>query len=280
MALGAAAVVVAVASRAPLSGGVSVNARSAQAPTIALFMVLLAAGIVTLTALVIGAWYTRRGKDNPYELEPPPMNVHWLVKLVAILLPLALVVALVAAAVIGSSRAHRNAGPGTGALGSPTVLANPSSAGRGGFVVPAWFPWTAFGIVAVAAAGALIVLWLRRERRSEREPQAVATGAAVQAAIDALDAEADPRLAVIAAYGAMQRTLAEHGIARSPAEAPREYLHRVLAASRATESEASTLTSLFEEARYSAHGIPEHMRELALSALRLLRNRLGAAVQT
>jgi hypothetical protein len=47
-------------------------------------------------------------------------------------------------------------------------------------------------------------------------------------------------------------------------------------ASRATEREARTLTGLFEEARYSTHPIPEPVRELALSALRSLQDRLEA----
>ena len=98
----------------------------------------------------------------------------------------------------------------------------------------------------------------------------------MEAAIGALDAETDPRRAVIAAYGAMQRELGEHGVARSPTEAPREYLQRALTASRATEREARTLTGLFEEARYSTHPIPERLREAALSALRSLQRRLQA----
>ena len=98
----------------------------------------------------------------------------------------------------------------------------------------------------------------------------------MDAAIGALDAEADPRRAVIAAYGAMQQTLGEHGVARSSTEAPREYLQRVLTASRANDREVRTLTGLFEEARYSTHPIPERLREVALAALRSLQGRLQA----
>jgi Domain of unknown function (DUF4129) len=67
---------------------------------------------------------------------------------------------------------------------------------------------------------------------------------------------------------------------RSPAEAPREYLRRALAASRPTERETTTLTDLFEEARYSTHAIPERLREVALSALRSLRSRLQTGEPT
>jgi hypothetical protein len=60
-------------------------------------------------------------------------------------------------------------------------------------------------------------------------PEVSAARAAVDAAIGALDSDADPSRAVIAAYGAMQRTLGERGVARSPTEAPREYPQRVQA---------------------------------------------------
>jgi len=144
------------------------------------------------------------------------------------------------------------------------------------FVVPSWLPWTVLGIAAVAVIAGLVVLWLRRPRPAAEAPEPTATRAAVDAAIGALDAEADPRRAVIAAYGAMQRTLGEHGMVRSPTEAPREYLQRVLLASHAGEREARTLTLLFEEARYSTHPIPERLRETALASLRSLRRHLQA----
>ena len=47
--------------------------------------------------------------------------------------------------------------------------------------------------------------------------------------LDDLRAEADPRRAVIAAYARMERALAAYGLPRSPAEAPDEYLQRILA---------------------------------------------------
>ena len=81
---------------------------------------------------------------------------------------------------------------------------------------------------------------------------------------------------MIAAYVAMQQRLAERGLARSPSEAPREFLRRVLVSNRASEREATTLTGLFEEARFSAHPIPERPRAVALSALKSLERRLQA----
>ena len=277
LALGGLAVVVAVAARAPLSRSTPVDARSLQAPTTAVFMLIVGVGVVMLGALFVLAWSGRRRKDDPPEHEAPPIEVHWIWKVLATLVPFALGAALVAAAVTGSKRAQNGPrfGSGLGGAGggaAPTASRGTSSA----FVVPSWLPWTALAIVAAAVVAGVVVLWLRRPRPPVARAEATAARAAVDAAIGALDAEADPRRAVIAAYGAMRRTLGEHGVARLPTEAPREYLQRVLVASQANEREARTLTGLFEEARYSAHPIPERLREVALAALRSLQGRLRA----
>ena len=268
-----AVALVAVAGQAPLSGPTPVDSRSAQGPTVALVALLLGVGIVMLGALVIVAWSGRRRKDDALEPEPAPIETSRLAKVVATLVPFALGGALVAAAVIGTRPARKS--PrfefGSSGLAPPTS----STGTRGGFVLPAWLPWTLFAIVAVALAAGLAILWLRRaQTQTEAPATARASHAAVSAAIGALEAEADPRRAVIAAYASMQRSLGEHGVIRSPAEAPREYLERALVASSATEREARTLTGLFEEARYSTHPIPERLREMALSALRSLQGRL------
>ena len=273
LALGGVGVVVAIAARAPLSRSTPVDATSLQAPTIAVFTLILGVGVVMFGALIMLAWSGRRRKDEPPEHQPSPPEVHWIWQLLAILVPLALGAALVVAAVTGSKR-EQNAHPLGGALGAGRAGELSGRSGRAGFVVPSWLPWTLLVIVGVVVAAGVVVLWLTRRISAVAPPEAIATRAAVDAAIGALDAEADPRRAVIAAYGAMQRTLGEHGVARSPTEAPREYLQRVLMASQANEREARTLTSLFEEARYSTHPIPERVREVALAALRALRGRL------
>jgi len=275
LALGGVAVVVAMAARAPLARSTPVDAGSLQAPTTAVFTLIAGIGIVMLGALVMLAWSGRRRQDDPPEHQSAPIEVHWVWKLLATLLPFALGAALVAAAVTGSKRAQGapRIGGAFGAGGPGRLPGRPSASG---FVVPSWLPWTLLGIAAAAVAAGAVVLWLRRPRPPLEPAEASATRAAVDAAIGALDAEADPRRGVIAAYGAMQRTLGEHGVVRSPTEAPREYLQRVLVASQANEREATTLTGLFEEARYSTHPIPERLREVALAALRSLRGRLEA----
>jgi hypothetical protein len=278
LALTAGTAVVATSGRAPLSRSTPVNAASAQAPTTALFLLLLAAGTVMLASLGILIWSGRRRKDDEaaHELEPP--DVPWIWRAMAVVLPFALAAGLVAAVLTGTRHPQDAERLTTGSGGLPIgqdARRGLTKATGGGFVLPAWLPWTVLAILLVAIAAGLVFLRARRSMPEPPSPPAAAR-VAVQAAIDALDDEQDPRAAVIAAYAAMEQTLADHGTARSPAEAPREFLRRVLLAGRATEGEATTLTALFEEARFSTHPIPERVRATASSALTSLRARLEA----
>jgi hypothetical protein len=85
--------------------------------------------------------------------------------------------------------------------------------------------------------------------------------------IDDLRRERDARRAVIAAYANMERVLASHGLARQRAEAPFEYLARVLSGLDVRESAVRALTQLFEYAKFSAHEIDSAMKEEAIAAL-------------
>jgi hypothetical protein len=278
----AAAAVVAAAARGPLSRSAPVDASSASAPVTALSFLLLGAGVVALTALGILVFRQRRRKNDPEDHASEPPEIPWIWKVVATLAPFALGAALILAAVTGAKKlpVGRNLSGGFGGgFGLASGRAAPATGGRTGYVLPAWLPWTILAIVLVAILAGVAALVLRRGRAPAGAPEPAAAGEAVQAAIAALEAGADPRGAVIAAYAAMQRTLAAHGLVRSPSEAPREFLRRVLVANRAAEEDAGTLTGLFEEARFSTHPISERTRERALSALRSLelRPQIGGA---
>jgi hypothetical protein len=280
IAVTSAIVLVVMAGREPLSHSAPVNATSAQAPVTALFVLFAGAGVVALGSLVMLMWPGRRRKreDEP-ERVADPLRAHWIWKLLAALMPVALGAALVAAAVLGARASHhpmRPGGSGTAFRAAPG--GHPARGGGAGFALAGWLPWTVLGIVFVALLAAAAVLLRRRADVEGNRFESSAARAAVEAAIGALDeAGSDARGAVLAAYAAMERTLAAHGVIRAQAEAPREFLHRVLASTAETEWEARTLTGLFEEARFSSHPIPERLRELALSALSALRGRLGTA---
>jgi uncharacterized protein DUF4129 len=130
------------------------------------------------------------------------------------------------------------------------------------------------GLVAVGAAFVLV-----RERRTHSGDTGERTEieellGAVETTIEDLRAERDPRRAVIAAYANMERILGAHGHARRRAEAPLEYLSRILRELNVRESAVRSLTSLFEYAKFSRHDIDEGMREEAIAALIAVRDDL------
>ena len=280
-ALTALLAVIAMTARGRLSPSSAIDARSAAAPVTALYLLGLGVGIVGLTALGVLLWPGRRRRgDDEGELERTEPEIHWLVKLAAVVLPFALGAALVVAVAVGVKSTGRSAVPASGQPRPVAPRLPPASASRvraQGFTVPAWLPWTLLAILLTALAVGLWLLW-----RRWREPDGVGAqrptpmAAAVQEAIVALDSVEDPRAAVIAAYGAMQQTLAAYGVPRQPAEAPREYLGRLLRASAASEQDARTLTGLFEEARFSTHSISAPIRHQALSALSAIRATIAA----
>jgi len=165
---------------------------------------------------------------------------------------------------------------------------------------PAWLLWTiaASALAAVLAAVVMLARLLggrrgwRRRRRGDRptapattvvrasngsmEEDAEVARRAVDAAVEPLRQPADPRSAVIEAYARMEQVLAERELGRRTPEAPREYLARVLREQGLPERSLTTLTALFEEARFSLHPIPQSAPRVALSELENARVALGA----
>jgi uncharacterized protein DUF4129 len=131
--------------------------------------------------------------------------------------------------------------------------------------------------------------WRRRARTAPDEspatqPARVAHDDEAKVARDAVDAAlaplyepTDPRAAVIEAYARMQHVLAERELGRRIPEAPREYLRRVMREQGMPEESLTTLTALFEEARFSRHPIPESAPRRAASELQTARAVLAAA---
>jgi len=151
---------------------------------------------------------------------------------------------------------------------------------------PAEFRWSlavGLAVAGVAAAGGILLLRRRRAGEAEldplakRERAAADLAAVVEGTLDDLRREADPRRAVIAAYAQMERVLERHGLPRDPAEAPFEYLGRMLGELRVRPGAALALTELFERARFSDHEIDAAMKDEAIDALVSVRDDLRAS---
>lgn len=144
---------------------------------------------------------------------------------------------------------------------------------------PAEFRWEL--ALALGLAIAALALWFRLRPRAlprERRPGIVEELATLlDDTLDDLRAERDARRAVIAAYARMERAIAAHGLPRAPAEAPLEYLGRVLRELSVSAASALDLTSLFERAKFSPHAVDEGMKDEAITALASVRDDLRAA---
>lgn len=146
---------------------------------------------------------------------------------------------------------------------------------------PEFALWPVLAVAALAGI-AVVAWWLgARGRRSAREPlgttPAEALADVLAETLDDLRAERDPRRAVIAAYARMERALAAAGLPRDPAEAPEEYLQRILSDVAVTGRAATRLTSLFAWARFSGHDVRPEMKDEAIDTLEQVRDELAAA---
>jgi hypothetical protein len=179
--------------------------------------------------------------------------------------------------------AARNEGDGpttplgfTPPIGPPPLGSDQSAAQT--FVIH-W--WILLGLALCGLTGLLLtIMQRRRRRRLETEAESAPSEreellAAVEASLQELEDDPDPRKAVIGAYASMEQALSRHGLARRPSEAPLEYLARWTSAVRVSRSPAEALTRLYERARFSLHLIDEDMKQEATAALLTLRHELG-----
>jgi uncharacterized protein DUF4129 len=169
----------------------------------------------------------------------------------------------------------RESGKGLGSPGQHGATSHTSAAERS-----VSFRWGELAIllgllVVVVAIFAARHARLDRRRRDESTPEALA--AALDQSIDDLRGDPDLRRAIVAAYARMEAALAAAGIPRHPAEAPLEYLERVLLSLDASAEAVRRLTDLFEWARFSHHAPEPSMRDDAVDALVAVRDELRAS---
>ena len=154
---------------------------------------------------------------------------------------------------------------------SGIVGATPQSTGP---LVVAVVIVVALAVIALAAA----IAWRGMDGPSSESAASGPTTVAapvVEIGLEALRADADPRRAVIAAYAAMEGTMARAGLGRDAPEAPIEYLRRVFGRWPRSAGEVARLSDLFQLAKFSRHDVDESMRDAAIDALERLRTVAG-----
>lgn len=151
----------------------------------------------------------------------------------------------------------------------------PLPAGRAHF---RWLPVLVLGSVLLGLAVSIGVVAMQRRREGEAADEEAALAAALNEvladSLDDLRSERDPRRAVIRTYARMEKTFAAYGVPREQAEAPLEYLARVLDSLRVSSYSVRRLTQLFERAKFSPHEVDAGMKDDAIEALAGLRAEL------
>jgi uncharacterized protein DUF4129 len=278
----------AAGSRARVGGGPSVGSAALRLGFGALEFLAAVALLGGLALLVVGFPRLRRRRDDEPEwvVERPP--VPWYTKLLALGL-----VVIVLGGLAGSLLVLRHqleerqaAPPAPTAPAPPQVPSSvPPAAGNPPGTGDPLLPvvW-AIGVVAVAAAGWAVAPRLRFRRRVAKVERRRAEAAqpvveeALRLSLEDLRREPDPRRAIVAAYARMLAVLGRLGMRRRAAEAPLEYLRRLLGELEGDPEPARRLTELFELAEFSRAPVTEAMRAEAIGALGTIRARLGAGV--
>jgi uncharacterized protein DUF4129 len=145
------------------------------------------------------------------------------------------------------------------------------------------FRWDEVAIVLGLLVVAAAIVAVKLSRKDSPAPSEVAPetlAAALDESIDDLRGDTDLRRAIVAAYARMEAALAAAGVPRRPAEAPLEYLERVLLSLDASAEAVRRLTDLFEWARFSHHEPEPAMRDDAVDALIAVRDELRASELT
>jgi hypothetical protein len=274
IALTALLAVVAVASRAHRPGGSS-GAGTPHAPT--LFFDYIASAMLVLfpVGVIIVVWAMAQGRHQRLLAR----ETDWRRSIATVVM----IGALLAGAVYLR--------PGHGLLHSsgrsaPTSVGQGSSAKKAKAEKPKpvyhsqfrWLPALIVGslVLAIAVVGA--AAYVRKRRGGDAWEREAALAAALDEVLadtlEDLRAERDPRRAVIRTYARMEKTFGAFGVAREEAEAPLEYLSRVLDLLSVSASSVRRLTQLFARAKFSSHEVDETMKDDAIEALVGLRAEL------
>jgi hypothetical protein len=172
----------------------------------------------------------------------------------------------------GSAALLGTASPPTAPVHVPAQAAHPASFVTAGLIVTL--------AVLVGFGSLAFVLWLRfGDRWLQKTPAdfrdlGSGLGAVVAVALDDLEAEDDPRRAILKIYRNFERAVAAAAVTRRPWQTPVEFMRAVLERMRLPAASVSRLTQLFEVARFSEHPMGAAEREGAWQALLDIRAHL------
>lgn len=172
------------------------------------------------------------------------------------------------------------------ALRGTADTSNPAGAGSG--VNPAWpvaagAPLAMFLAITVFAAILVLAYVLRRgagavglesDEGIDAPRERFAAAGVVQTAIDELELGGDVRTVILACFQRFCALLGSRGITAQLALTPRELEGLAVDRLRVSRDASETLTSLFEEARYSEHPLAEEDRGRAIESLARIRGAL------
>ena len=139
---------------------------------------------------------------------------------------------------------------------------------------PELFPFMVVSSAVLAGAALLAANRLLRRPALSRPTLPEELSQALDESLDDLRAEPDPRVAVVRAYARMEATLERFGVPRREAEAPFEYVGRVLLELDVRPEPVHGLAGLFEVARFSRHEIGPELKDEAIGALEAIRDDL------
>ena len=253
------------------------------------WLIIAAVAALSIASLILIAMLLPRPRPRRKKGEEDYQMYHEPQRLPRLLPVALLLLVLLPGAMLGSTIfwLGRTAGSGpsssslvAGALQGRTPTIRPPAAAPSAPASPA-----ATGLIGALALligfGSLgFVLWLRFGDRLARLPADTSAlraplAAAVDAGLDELSHEPDPRVAIIRIYQNFERALATAAFPRRPWQTPVEFMRAALGRFALPAAATGALTGVFELARFSAHPVGTPEREIALRSLIVLRGALG-----
>jgi hypothetical protein len=268
--LAAAVVLLALVAVGSLREPPGSDAGTPRFPTALLQSLGLLAAVASLLGLFIAAWTLLPGNSKLPRRRRNPLFMPMV--LLGTVLVLALLRRLGWLDRLGFfPRLHQP--PAPSGPGSP-------AADAGGKLAAGEPGWVAFAIVGLLLASLIAAVVLRAELSRRRRAALAGPNQRLvellEVTLTDLESEPDPRRAVIAAWIRMEAGFAGAGLPRLPAEAPLEYVARVLERANVRPASIQRLAGLFERAKFSQHEIDEGMRAAAIEAVTVIRAELDA----